>query len=483
MKNIVVVSTQSQFTQLGDLGGKAEVMTAESYLKNEKEFSEQVRVFNLCNDYSYCKRGYYVSLLAEARGHRPLPSVSTISDFQSRNSVKIVSDAMSENLNHALKDIKAESFEISVYFGKNMAQRYSSLSRQIFNYFQAPMIRVFCLKKDDEWEIRAIRPVAFNEVPQPHHEFLLQAMLEFFGLNSNTRRPKLHSEKYDLAILHNPNEEFPPSDEKAIKAFIRAAKDLRIEAEVIGPKDIGLLSRFDALFIRETTSVLHHTYKFAKKAEMEGLVVIDDPQSILRCCNKIYLHDMLSKKGLSTPQTWIIYKDTDLTTFKDFPLIIKKPDSAFSAGVKKVNSLEELKFQASEYFKKSDLLVLQEFLQTDFDWRIGVINNEPLYACRYHMVKNHWQIINHDGDKAKEGEVDTLAVEEVPKKALELALRACRQIGNGLYGVDIKEKDGRFFIIEVNDNPSIEKGCEDKVLGQQLYYRIMSTFLRRLEAR
>jgi glutathione synthase/RimK-type ligase-like ATP-grasp enzyme len=483
MKNIVVVSTQNQISFLGDLGGKAEVMNAEAYLKNEREISEQVRVFNLCNDYSYCKRGYYVSLLAEARGHRPLPSVSTISDLQSRNSVKIVSDVMSENLNQALKDIKAENFEISVYFGKNMAQRYSSLSRQIFNYFQAPMIRVFCQRKEDEWSIRSIRPIAFNEVPSLHHDFLLQAMLEFFGLNGATRKPKLHSEKYDLAILCNPTEEFPPSDEKAIKAFIKAAKDLRIEAEIIGPKDIGLLSRFDALFIRETTSVLHHTYKFAKKAEMEGLVVIDDPQSILRCCNKIYLHDMLTKKSLSTPETWIIYKDTDLSTFTQFPLIIKKPDSAFSAGVKKVNSSEELEFQANEYFKKSDLLVLQEFLQTDFDWRIGIINNEPLYACRYHMVKNHWQVINHDGGKPKEGEVDALAIEEVPRKALELALKACKQIGNGLYGVDIKEKGGRFFIIEVNDNPSIEKGCEDKVIGQQLYFRIMSTFLRRLESR
>src|SRR5690606_19008048 len=155
--------------------------------------------------------------------------------------------------------------------------------------------------------------------------------------------------------------------------------------------------------------------------ELEGLVVIDDPQSILRCCNKVYLHDLLTKKHLSTPKTWIIQKNTDLENFKDFPLIIKKPDSAFSAGVKKVNNLQELKDQAKEYFLKSDLLVLQEFLQTDFDWRIGVIDNEPLYACRYHMAKNHWQIIKQDGSKTHEGGVDTLTIDEVPKKAIQLA--------------------------------------------------------------
>jgi len=38
-------------------------------------------------------------------------------------------------------------------------------------------------------------------------------------------------------------------------------------------------------------------------------------------------------------------------------------------------------------------------------------------------------------------------------------------------------------VIEVNDNPNIDAGVEDKVLGQQLYERIMEEFLRRMEAR
>jgi glutathione synthase/RimK-type ligase-like ATP-grasp enzyme len=37
------------------------------------------------------------------------------------------------------------------------------------------------------------------------------------------------------------------------------------------------------------------------------------------------------------------------------------------------------------------------------------------------------------------------------------------------------------YIIEVNDNPSIDAGIEDEVIGKQLYHRIMHTFLTRLE--
>ena len=37
-------------------------------------------VFNLSRSYGYQRLGYYVSLLAEARGHRAWPSIETIND-------------------------------------------------------------------------------------------------------------------------------------------------------------------------------------------------------------------------------------------------------------------------------------------------------------------------------------------------------------------------------------------------------------------
>ena len=38
-------------------------------------------------------------------------------------------------------------------------------------------------------------------------------------------------------------------------------------------------------------------------------------------------------------------------------------------------------------------------------------------------------------------------------------------------------------MIEVNDNPNIDAGFEDMVLKDQLYLRIMESFLRRIENR
>ena len=152
-------------------------------------------------------------------------------------------------------------------------------------------------------------------------------------------------------------------------------------------------------------------------------------------------------------------------------------------GVEKVNDRQELTSAVERLFKKSALLLVQEYLYTEFDWRIGVFNNKPIYACRYYMVRNHWQIYQHGENKTASGNFDTLPTFEAPKAVLDAAMKATRAIGNGFYGVDIKEKNGVGYVIEVNDNPSIDSGVEDKYLGDELYSIIMAELLRRMELR
>jgi glutathione synthase/RimK-type ligase-like ATP-grasp enzyme len=278
----------------------------------------------------------------------------------------------------------------------------------------------------------------------------------------------------------------PPSNRGALKKFINAGQDLGIEVELITQQHYARLPEFDALFIRETTAIDHHTYRFAKKAEAEGLVVIDDPTSILRCTNKIYLADLFRTHKVPSPKTWIVHKGNKahldkLENEAGYPMVIKIPDGSFSKGIVKVETRQELDQKVSELFKQSALLLAQEFLYTDYDWRIGVFNNKALYACRYYMVKNHWQIYRHGEKRIDSGQFETMPTFEAPKRVLDAALKASQSIGNGLYGVDVKEINGKGFVIEVNDNPNIDRGIEDKYLGDELYHQIMSEFLRRME--
>jgi glutathione synthase/RimK-type ligase-like ATP-grasp enzyme len=61
----------------------------------------------------------------------------------------------------------------------------------------------------------------------------------------------------------------------------------------------------------------------------------------------------------------------------------------------------------------------------------------------------------------------------MPVGLKEVALKACSVVGKGLYGVDIKEIDGKFVVVEINDNPSIYAGYEDSS-DRDIYQRIIS---------
>jgi len=214
---------------------------------------------------------------------------------------------------------------------------------------------------------------------------------------------------------------------------------------------------------------------------------MDDTTSILRCTNKIYLADLFTTENVPAPKARILRRDhaEDLDTIIEdlgLPVIVKIPDGSFSRGMFKAKSREELESALAQLFEHSSLILAQEYIYTDFDWRIGVLNGKPLYACRYYMAKNHWQIYNHAGSKKNiSGKFDTLPTFEVPKVVLNAALKATKPIGNGLYGVDVKEHNGKAYVIEVNDNPNIDSRVEDAYLGNELYALIMQEFVRRIE--
>jgi glutathione synthase/RimK-type ligase-like ATP-grasp enzyme len=100
------------------------------------------------------------------------------------------------------------------------------------------------------------------------------------------------------------------------------------------------------------------------------------------------------------------------------------------------------------------------------------------------MSRGHWQIYNHSArGSARSGGFECLKVEDAPPEVVKLALRGCSAIGNGLYGVDLKQTRDRTVLIEVNDNPSIDAGVEDVELGGELYRRVMRELMRRMEAK
>ncbi|WP_228703967.1 RimK-like ATPgrasp N-terminal domain-containing protein, partial [Marinobacter nauticus] len=357
-------------------------------------------------------------------------------------------------------------------------------SRALFERFPCPILEVV-FRHRKQWQIESMKPAAPADLDEREQDVFAAALDRFSSMI--WRKPRTRRRyRFDLAMLVNPEEEMPPSDEAALKRFERAGRKLGINVERITRRDYMRLPEYDGLFIRETTAIDHHTYRFARKAEAEGMVVIDDPVSILRCTNKVFLADLLKNNKVPTPKTLILSKDQkdavdQVVSELGFPVVIKIPDGAFSRGVAKAKDEKELRAGLKELFKQSALVLAQEYFYTDYDWRIGVLGGRAIYACKYMMVKGHWQIYQHGGAAVESGGFETMPTYEVPRNVIQAALNSTRLIGNGLYGVDIKQAGNRVAVIEVNDNPSIDSGVEDKFLGGELYTLVMQEFLSRME--
>lgn len=479
MKNVLVVDNVKEWTF--KLPG-IKVVDSTDYLVSEEFQQKSLRIFNLCRSYSYQSSGYYVSLLAAARGQKVVPSTSTILEMKSKQLIKIRSDDLEDLIQHSLKDIKSDEFVISVYFGRNLAQKYKKLALELHKLFHAPLIRAK-FKRRDKWRLASVNPIGLREIPQSHFGMLQEFAKEYFTKRRVATRVK--HPRYDIAILVDPNETQPPSNAKALARFEKAAEKLMISVERIGQNDLNRLAEFDGLFIRETTAVNHHTYQFAQKANALGIVVIDDPVSILRCTNKVYLAELFRRHKIPSPKTFLVHRKNlkELLNVLPIPAVVKQPDSAFSIGVEKITTKAELEPKLTAMLDASDVVVVQEFVPTAFDWRVGVLNGEPLYLCRYYMARGHWQIYKQDQNGGyADGEAETLPLSAAPPGLLDLAQKCSRLIGNGLYGLDIKEINGKFYVIEINDNPSIDAGIEDEVLGNKLYDIIMGEFLARMES-
>ena len=481
IENVVVVDKVSEFKFESDY---VTVVAAKDYIKDQHRVSQKnVRVFNLCNSYAYQSFGYYVSLLASARDQRVMPNVSTIRDFNSTQIIRSVMFDLDDVIQESLSKSKENSVSLLIYFGQSSKTGFKKLAQQLFQVFEAPVLLVK-FTKGEKWVVQKVSPMRINKLEAAERELLYKFAAEYFQ-RRRFRKSVSRQYKYDLAILVNPTEEHPPSDPQALLKFKKAAEKIGFCTEFITKDDIDRISEFDALFIRETTNVKDHTYLMSRLAYAEGLVVIDDPWSILRCSNKIFQNEIMKQHNVLTPATQLLVKgnftDKDAEEMK-LPVVLKQPDSAFSIGVVKADTKEDLIEKVNHLFKTSDLIVAQEFLYSEYDWRIGVLDQSPLFACKYYMSKGHWQIYNWDSSEGESiGDDDVLDIKDVPPKVVQTALKACSLIGDGLYGVDLKMVDDKVYVIEVNDNPNVDVDVEDRLLGDEIYDRIMMSIMNRIE--
>ena len=257
------------------------------------------------------------------------------------------------------------------------------------------------------------------------------------------------------------------SERDALFKFKSTAESMGHTFEFIYKEDIARIQEYDALFIRATTDPSNSAYIISRLAEQAGIKVIDDPHSIRTCSNKAILYDLFLKNNIPSPESLLFtgdYSRRSLDNVFDtlgFPVIIKTPYTRFSSHVEKANNENEFIDISKRFLRKSKIVILQEYIRSDFDWRVGILENRIIYLCKYCIPAGGWKVKSKINGRNVWGDTIAVPKESISPELKDICLNLSKCVGDGLYGLDVKETKDGYKVIEINDNPSIYDGYED----------------------
>lgn len=264
----------------------------------------------------------------------------------------------------------------------------------------------------------------------------------------------------------------------ALTNFRLAAFELGHELDFVFKNELKYLAQYDAVLIRSLTDPLNTSYVVARWAELLGKRVIDTSEAIRVCCDKVNMYRRLQQANVPLPETRFLDEKSVTTTeaaalFEQLgaPLVLKAPNSSFSAYVDKATTPEEFVRVGKRFLRRADRIVVQQYLPSAFDWRVITLHGKVLAVVEYRFAVDRWKVMQRGG----EGEAAVtrgIPRDEAPKKLIDVALAASNAISNSLHGVDLKEIDGEFFVIEVNDNPTIAATEEDQA-NPEIYTEVV----------
>jgi glutathione synthase/RimK-type ligase-like ATP-grasp enzyme len=264
----------------------------------------------------------------------------------------------------------------------------------------------------------------------------------------------------------------------ALTNFRLAAFELGHELDFVFKNELKYLAQYDAVLIRSLTDPLNTSYVVARWAELLGKRVLDTSEAIRICCDKVNMYGRLQLAGVPLPETRFL-DERDVTTataealFESLgaPLVLKAPNSSFSAYVDKATTPEEFVRVGKRFLRRADRIVVQQYLPSAFDWRVITLHGKVLAVVEYRFAADRWKVMQR-GAEGEAASVRAVPRGEAPRALLDVALAAANAIGHSLHGVDLKEIDGAYYVIEVNDNPTIAAGEEDQA-NPEIYAEVV----------
>ena len=186
--------------------------------------------------------------------------------------------------------------------------------------------------------------------------------------------------------------------------------------------------------------------------EKAGAFMINNRDGMLTCDNKMSSYITFNQNGIQTPKTSLINNDESVEDAHKriggkFPVIIKTITGTQGIGVSIANDYKSLLSIVQSLWKFGAELLIQEFLEMDFDVRTIIVDGVIIASTKRIRPKEDFRSNRHRG-----AETEPYILSDDEKKLL---LNAYRSTGAYMVGVDHTIVNGKSYILECNGSPGI----------------------------
>ena len=163
-------------------------------------------------------------------------------------------------------------------------------------------------------------------------------------------------------------------------------------------KDIEVETASTVVFVR--AGVLQEEIGLALLGTLQnaGCMMINDRDGMLTCDNKMSAYTAFERNNINTPRTSLVNNEKSIIDAHDriggkFPVIIKTLTGTQGIGVSKVDSMESMMSVIQSLWKFNAPLIIQEFLEIEFDVRTIVLNGRIVASTKELNQKKTFDLI------------------------------------------------------------------------------------------
>jgi alpha-L-glutamate ligases, RimK family len=214
------------------------------------------------------------------------------------------------------------------------------------------------------------------------------------------------------------------------------------------------LSDIDAVIPRIGASVTFYGSAIVRQFEVMGVISANPSQSITRSRDKLRCMQILSGAGIGMPITGFARRTRDVDDLIKMvggpPLVIKLLEGTQGIGVVLAETKKAASSVIEAFYGLGNNILIQEYIKESrgTDIRAFVVDGRVVGAMKRTAKEGEFRSNLHRGGSAE--------IIKLNKAERETAVRAAKELGLTVCGVDMLPSDRGPLVLEVNSSPGLE---------------------------